>query len=135
MERMYLAAPLNDRFDPGVGVQEGEAEVVIPSAETLPSPSGDVGESVYLKVMHDVAVLAVNAIVEDRMVSTVRFSAQFTRCVGAGDLIAPGLVIAGSGGQYRAECVLADANGLELGRGNGTFEAGTKVLSPEIGYP
>jgi acyl-coenzyme A thioesterase PaaI-like protein len=131
---MYLAAPLNELYDPGVRVQDGEAEIVVPIPETLRLPSGDVAESMYLKMMNDAAVLAVNAIVEDRLVATVRFSVQLTRRVASGDLIARGLVISGSGGQYRAECVLADASGLEIGRGDGTFEAGTTVLSPEIGY-
>lgn len=134
LERMYLAAPLNELYDPGVRVQDGEAEIVVPIPETLRLPSGDVAESMYLKMMNDAAVLAVNAIVEDRLVATVRFSVQLTRRVASGDLIARGLVISGSGGQYRAECVLADASGLEIGRGDGTFEAGTTVLSPEIGY-
>jgi len=30
--------------------------------------------------------------------------------------------------------VLTDASGLEIGRGDGTFEPGTTALSPEIGY-
>ncbi|MDH4043348.1 MAG: thioesterase [Gemmatimonadota bacterium] len=131
---MYLAAPLNEMYDPGVRVQDGEAEIVVPIPEALRLPSGDVAESVYFKVMNDAAVLAVNALVEDRLVATVRFGVQLTRRAASGELIARGLVIAGSGGQYRAECVLADANGLEIGRGDGTFEAGTTVLSAEIGY-
>ena len=134
LERMYLAAPFNDRYDPGVRVQDGEAEIVVPIPKTLRLPSGDVAEFVYLKVMNDAAVLAVNAIVDDRLVATVRFSVQLTHHHPSGDLIARGLVVAGSGGQYQAECVLADASGLEIGRGEGTFEPGATALSPEIGY-
>jgi acyl-coenzyme A thioesterase PaaI-like protein len=134
LERMYLAAPFNDRYDPGVRVQDGEAEIVVPIPQTLRLPSGDVAESVYLKVLNDAAVLAVNAIVDDRLVVTVRFAVQLTRHHPSGDLIARGLVVAGSGGQYQAECVLADASGLEIGRGEGTFEPGATPLSAEIGY-
>jgi acyl-coenzyme A thioesterase PaaI-like protein len=134
LERMYLAAPLNDHYDPGVRVRDGEAEIVVPTPKTLRLPSGDVAESVYLKLMNDAAALAVNAIVEDRLVATVRFNIQLTRHSASGNLIARGLVVAGSGGQYQAECVLADASGREIGRGDGTFEAGRTVLSPEIGY-
>jgi acyl-coenzyme A thioesterase PaaI-like protein len=134
LERMYLAAPFNDLYDLGVRVQDGEAEIVVPISEALCLPSGDVAESLYLKLMNDAAVLAVNAIIEDRFVATVRFNVQLTRRQASGDLIARALVVAGSGGQYQAECVLADASGLEIGRGEGTFEAGTTVLSPAIGY-
>jgi acyl-coenzyme A thioesterase PaaI-like protein len=134
LERMYLAAPFNDRYDPGVSVQDGGAEVVVPISKVRRLPSGDVPESVYLKLMNDAASLAVNAIVEDRLVATVRFNVHLTRHPATGDLIARGLVVAGSGGQYQAECVLADASGREIGRGDGTFEAGTTPLSPEIGY-
>jgi acyl-coenzyme A thioesterase PaaI-like protein len=134
LERMYLAAPSSDLYDPGVRVQDGEAEIVVPIPKALRLPSGDVAESVYLKVMNDAAVLAVNAIVEDRLVVTVRFTVQLTRHRASDTLIARALVVAGSGGQYEAECVLADASGVEIGRGDGTFEPGPTSLSPEIGY-
>jgi acyl-coenzyme A thioesterase PaaI-like protein len=134
LERMYLAAPFNDLPDLGVRVRDGEAEIVVPIPQTLRLPSGDVAQSLYLRMMNDAALLAVNAIVEDRLVVTVRFNVHLMRRGASGDLIARGMVIAGSGGQYRAEGVLTDATGRELGRADGTFEAGTTVLSPEIGY-
>lgn len=134
LERMYLAAPFNDLAGLGVRVRDGEAEIVVPIPETLRLASGDVAESLCLKVMNDAAVLAVNAIVEDRLVVTVRFNVHLLRRGASDALIARGMVIAGSGGQYRAECMLADAGGRELGRADGTFEAGTTALSPEIGY-
>jgi acyl-coenzyme A thioesterase PaaI-like protein len=134
LERMYLAAPINGPYDLGVMVREGEAEIVVPIPGILRLPSGDVAESLCMKVMNDAAVLAVNAIIEDQLVATVRFSVQLTRRPVSGDLIARGLVVATSGGQYQAECVLADASGREIGRGDGMFKAGTTRLSPEIGY-
>jgi acyl-coenzyme A thioesterase PaaI-like protein len=134
LERMYLAAPFNDYYDAGVRIQEGEAEVVIPIQEKFRLPSGTLAEAVYFKAMNDAAALAVNAVVEERLVLTLRFNLQLTRHPASGDIIARGLVVGVSGGRFQAECVLTDADGVEIGRGDGTFKAGTTALAAEIGY-
>jgi acyl-coenzyme A thioesterase PaaI-like protein len=122
LERMYLAAPLNDLYDPGVRVQHGEAEIVVPLSDALRLPSGEVAESVHVKLMHDAARLAVDTVVETHAAVTVAFTVRLTRHRPMGRLIARALVITDADGQYQTECVLADATGLEIGRGEGTFE-------------
>jgi acyl-coenzyme A thioesterase PaaI-like protein len=134
LERMYLGSPFTEPYDPGVRVQSGESELVVPIRNEFRLPSGDLADSVCVRLLHDAATLAVNAVVEDRLVSTVRFTAHLTRHAVSGQLIARGLVVAEAAGRYEAECVLADAEGTELGRGEGTFEPGATRLSPEIGY-
>jgi acyl-coenzyme A thioesterase PaaI-like protein len=134
LEHMYLSVPFNDLYDPGVRVEESEAELVIPIRDELRLPSGDLAESVYMKVMNDAAVLAVNALEEDRLVATLQFAVQLTRHQPSGDLVARGLVVSHSGGQYEAQCVLTDADGMEIGRGEGTFVVSETALSPTIGY-
>lgn len=123
IERTYLASPLNDLYDPGVRVQDGESELLVPIADALRLPSGDLADAVCLKLMNDAAALAVQAATGDRPARTVRFAAHLNRHVASGSLIARGLVVATSGDRYEAECVLTDATGMEIGRGEGTFAA------------
>jgi acyl-coenzyme A thioesterase PaaI-like protein len=134
LERMYLATPLTDLSDPGVRVQPGEAEIVVRLSGVRRLPSGTVADSTMMRLMHDAALLAVNAVVEARAVMTMGFAIRLMGRPPTGQLIARALVVADADGRYQAESVLVDATGLEIGRGEGTFEAGHVPLTPEIGY-
>jgi uncharacterized protein (TIGR00369 family) len=134
LEHLYLAAPCNEYFDPGIRVSEGQAEIVIPIQEKFFHTAGSVHASVCFTAMADSALFAVNSIVEKALVLTVSFNTDLTRPISAGELIAKGRFLGRSDDRYLAESVLTDPEGREIGRGSGAFAESTIPLSPEIGY-
>lgn len=134
LEHLYLAAPCNDYFDPGIRVSEGEAEIVIPIQEKLLRSPGVVHPSVCFTALADSALFAVNSIVEKALVVTLGFNMDLTHPISAGELIARGRFLGKSDDRYLAESVLTDPEGQEIARGSGTFVESTLPLSPQIGY-
>lgn len=134
LEHMYLTAPCNEYYDPGVRVSEGEAEIVIPVQERFSHAAGAVHDSICYTAMADCAVLAVNSIIEKALVVTVNFNIQLTHPIAAGELIAKSRFLGMSDNHYLAESVLTDTEGKEFGRGTGTFMESSVPLSHDIGY-
>jgi uncharacterized protein (TIGR00369 family) len=134
LERLYLSAPCNEYYDPGVRVSEGEAEIVIPVKERFHGMAGAVHASICFTAMADSAALAVNSIVEEALVVTVDFAITPVFPAVADELIARSRFMGMSGSHYLAESVLTDSEGKEIGRGSGTFMESDTALSSEIGY-
>ena len=134
LESMYLAAPCNEYYEPGIRISDGEAEVVIPVQDKFLDSAGFVHGSVFHRVMNDAALFAANSIVPKEMMLSTGFNIQFTSTTAEGELIARGRVIGSSDDHCLAEAVVLDSGGEELGRGTGTFVKSEIPLSPEMGY-
>lgn len=134
LERMYLAAPGNDSYKPGISISEGEADVVIPIQDEFLHDAGSVHAAVCFKAMDDAARLAVGSKVRDVVMSTAVFHISLTRPITSGELIARGRLVSVSDDDFLAETVLQDSNGVEIGKGNGKYVKSSVPLSAEIGY-
>jgi uncharacterized protein (TIGR00369 family) len=134
LESMYLAAPCNEYYDPGIRISEGEAEVVIQVQEKFLDAAGSVHGSVFHRAMNDAALFAVNSIVPKELMSSTDFHIQLTGAVAEGELIARGRVVGMSADHCLAEAVVVDGAGGELGRGTGIFVKTETPLSSEMGY-
>lgn len=133
LEKMYLSAPCNDHYEPGVRVSEGAVDILIPIKKEFLDAAGAAQSSVYYKAMVDAAALAVNSTIDSAHVKTVAFTTYLTETAEKGILIARGRYVGLSGDHYLAESLLTDAEGVEIARGNGTFVAGDTPLSHETG--
>jgi uncharacterized protein (TIGR00369 family) len=131
---MYLAAPCNEHYEPGIRISDGEAEVVIPVKEDLLDAAGSVHGSVLHRAMSDAALFAVNSRVPKELVLSTDFNIQLTGSIGEGELIARGRLIGSSDEHCLAEAVVLDGEGEELGRGTGIFVKTEIPLSSEMGY-
>ncbi len=134
LESMYLAAPCNEYYEPGIRVEEGEAEVVIPVQERFLDAAGSVHGSVFHRAMNDAALFAVNSVIPKHLVLGTDFNIQLTGSITGGEIIARGRVIGSSEEHCLAEAVVLDSKGEELGRGTGIFVATEIPLSSEMGY-
>jgi uncharacterized protein (TIGR00369 family) len=134
LESMYLAAPCNEYYEPGIKISEGEAEVVIPVQDRFLDAAGFVHGSVFHRAMNDAALFAANSIVPKELVLSTGFNIQFSSTMAEGELIARGRVIGSSEDHCLAEAVVLDSKGEELGRGTGTFVKTEIPLSSEMGY-
>jgi acyl-coenzyme A thioesterase PaaI-like protein len=131
LERLYLAGPDNEGYEPGVRISGGEAEVVIRVRDTILHAPDFLPASLCFKVMNDSAALAVNSLVENTRVLTVNFNVRLAQASASGDLIARSLFVGMSGDHYLAESVLIDSEGTEIGRGNGAFAESSRLLGDE----
>lgn len=126
LEHSYLSAPCNEYYDPGVRISRGEAEVLIAVVDKFLDGTGSVHESLCFTALNDAARLAVGSMVENAIVVTTSFNTFLFQPVVKGELIARARFLGISGDRYLAEAVLRDADGNELGRGNGAFVIGDR---------
>ena len=131
---MYLAAPCNRYYEPGIRISEGEAEVVIPVQEKFLDAAGSVHGSVLHRAMNDAALFAVSSIVARELMSSTDFHIQLTGAIAEGELVARGRVIGVAEDHCLAEAVVLDGGGGEIGRGTGIFVKTETPLSREMGY-
>jgi uncharacterized protein (TIGR00369 family) len=134
LESMYLSAPCNEYYEPGIRVSDGEAEVVIPLQEKLLDAAGSVHGSVLHRAMSDAALFAASSVVPKELVASTSFDIQVSRTIAEGQLIARGRLIDCSEEHCLAEAVVVDSEGMELGRGTGTFVKTEIPLSADLGY-
>ena len=90
--------------------------------------------SVYFKMLDDAAFFATNSLEREFFVLTTSFTTYLTRPVSTGKLRSVGRVVNRNKSQFIAEAVVYDAEGNEVGRGNGIFVRSRVRLKSAHGY-
>ena len=134
LERIYLAAPINDFFHPTIEVAEGQARITAPVQEAFFHIAGAAHGSVYFKMLDDAAYFAVASQERECFVVTTSFTTYLTRPISSGELHCEGRVVNSNRSQWIAEAVLRDGKGREIGRGNGVFVRSKKRLAELPSY-
>lgn len=133
LERMYLAAPVNELYLPSIAISEGRATVEFEVRDKFFHAAHALHGSVYFKALDDSAFFAAASMVPDRFVVTVSFTIYLTRPVTTGRLRAEGQVATQTANLLVAESVLYNGD-REVARGSGTFVPSKIELTPELGY-
>jgi len=133
LEKMYLAAPINEIFKPRIKVSNGSAEIEIEVNGALFHSAGAVHGSVYFKMLDDAAFLAANSIVPDYFLLTTTFTTYLTKPISSGRMKSIGKVVNKTKSQIIAESIVYDDQ-EKIGRGNGTFVRGKMLLMDALGY-
>jgi len=134
LEHMYLAAPVNQLYNPTIDIQKGEATIVIPVSPDHFHSAGALHGSVYFKVLDDATFFAANSLVPDVFVLTASFNLYITRPVSQGQLLAKATVVNQTRRTLLVEGVAYDSSDHEVARGSGSFMLSTMPLTPEISY-
>lgn len=134
LEHMYLHTPINSFYKPTILVSAGSTEICIPIRSDFFHAAFAVHGSVYFKAMDDAAFFACNSLITGFFVLTVTFNIYFLRPVSHGEIRAFGRVIHHSNRLLVADSILTDSDGLEIGRGSGSFMPSKIPLTPEMGY-
>ena len=129
LEAMYLDAPINKFYLPGINVSEGKAEISIQVKEEFFHAADAVHGSVYFKMLDDAAFFATNSIVEDVFVLTASFEIKLLRPVSSGQLIAKGELLKNFGNKFEARAKMFDDEGTLIAAGSGIFVKSKKLLS------
>jgi uncharacterized protein (TIGR00369 family) len=134
LERMYLAAPINEFFKPSIQIGRGTAEIKVHVDSRFFHAAQAAHGAVYFKSLDDAAFFAVSSLVEDRFVLTSSFNLYMLAPVAAGVVRAVGKVVSGGGSSFLAESVLYNDQEEEIARGSGMFVRSKVRLDPEMGY-
>lgn len=134
LENMYLAAPINQIYQPKITISEAQAEIIIDINEKYFHAAGAVHGSVYFKMLDDAAFFAANSLEPDVFVLTTSFTTYLTRPVSEGQLRSVGKVVSQNKSQFIAESVVYDSQEREIGRGNGIFVKSRMPLVDAMGY-
>ncbi len=134
LERMYLAAPVNEFYRPTIEVGEGRATVEVEVGPRFFHAAGAVHGSVYFKMLDDAAFFAANSLERESFVLTTSFTTYLTRPVSSGSIRSEGRVVDRTRSQFLAEAVAYDGEGREIGRGSGVFVRSAVPLAQRPGY-
>jgi uncharacterized protein (TIGR00369 family) len=124
----------NEIYNPKIQVDNGTAEIEIEVNEKYFHSAGAVHGSVYFKMLDDAAFFAVSSLEKKVFVLTTSFTTYITKPVSKGIMRAQGKVVNQNKTQFIAEAVVFDAEGNELGRGNGIFVKSKIPLGTAIEY-
>ena len=117
LERMYLAAPINEFFRPSISINHGMAEVKVKVDRRFFHAANAMHGSVYFKSLDDAAFFAVSSLVEDCFVLTSNFNLYLHAPVSAGMIRSVGKVVRGGGSSFLAESVMYNDQSEEIARG------------------
>lgn len=134
LEQMYLSAPTNEYYRPGIQIKKGEAEIRMAVRPEFFHAAHAVHGSVYFKMLDDAAFFAVNSLVEDVFVLTAEFNLYLLRPIQQGEMVSRGRVIHRSRRLFIAESELLDSRERILARGSGTFLRSEIPLNADVGY-
>jgi acyl-coenzyme A thioesterase PaaI-like protein len=134
LERMYLAAPINEFFKPAIQIGRGTAEIKVNVDSRFFHGARAAHGAVYFKSLDDAAFFAVSSLVEDRFVLTSNFNLYMLAPVTAGVIRSVGKVVSGGGSSFLAESVLYNDQNVEIARGSGMFVKSKMTLDSEMGY-
>lgn len=134
LEKMYLAAPINEFYRPRIEVADSRATIEIEVTEKLFHAAGAVHGSVYFKLLDDAAFFAANSLEREVFVLTTSFTTYLTRPVSSGTMRSVGNVVHRNKSQLIAEAVVYDSADREVGRGSGIFVRGKLPLREVQGY-
>jgi uncharacterized protein (TIGR00369 family) len=134
LERMYLAAPINEIYHPRIEVFDERAEIEIQVSRTLYHAAEAVHGSVYFKMLDDAAFFAANSIETEYFLLTASFTTYLIRPVASGRMKSIGRVVSKTRTQIIAEAVVSDGQGKDLGRGSGVFVRSKIPLVSAVGY-
>ena len=92
LERIYLAAPINQFFQPSLSIESGRATIHMTVRSDFHHTAGAMHGSVYFKALDDAAYFASHTIEREHFLLTVDFRIDFTRPFRNGRIIARGVV-------------------------------------------
>ena len=133
LENMYLAAPVNEYYQPKIKVSDSESEISIILQNSMHHSAGAVHGSVYFKLMDDSAFFAANSLEKEFFVLTSSFTTYLLKPVIDGELKAIGKVVSKTRSQWIVESVVYNSD-LEVARGSGVFVRGKYLLNQAKGY-
>jgi uncharacterized protein (TIGR00369 family) len=134
LERMYLAAPINEFFKPSIVISRGMAEIKVEVDRRFFHAANAVHGAVYFKSLDDAAFFAVSSLVEDYFVLTSNFNLYLHAPVATGMIRSVGKVVRGGGSSFLAEAILYNDQNEEIARGSGMFVKSKIKFDPEMGY-
>ncbi len=134
LEKMYLAAPINEFYCPLIKITDSEATIEIEVTEKLFHSADAVHGSVYFKMLDDAAFFAANSLEREYFVLTTSFTTYLTRPITSGRIRSVGRVVNRNKSQFIVESVAYNSENKEIGRGNGIFVCGKLPLKKARGY-
>ena len=133
LERMYLAAPVNELYLPTITISDGRATVEFEVRDRFFHAANALHGSVYFKALDDSAFFAAASMVPNRFVLTTSFTIYLTQPVTGGRLRAEGQLATHTTNLLVAESVLYNGD-REVARGSGTFVPSKIELTTALGY-
>ena len=134
LERMYAAAPINQRDSPELTVEDGRAQLSMQVKPHHHHAAGAMHGSIYFKMLDDACFFAANSRVTETFVLTAHFEVNLLRPVSCGEIRACAWVTKEGGRTVRAQGEVRDDSGEVIAKGGGVFVVSEIGLGPACHY-
>jgi uncharacterized protein (TIGR00369 family) len=131
LENMYLAAPINELYQPAIKIVEGKCEIEMNVNPQFFHAANAIHGSVYFKMLDDAAFFAANSVINDVFVLTAIFETKFLRPITNGKLIVKGELLKNLGNKLEARAKLFNEKAELIATGSGFFVK-SKIQLSEI---
>jgi len=133
LERMYLAAPINQIFIPTILIQHQIATISMQIKQDYFHGGGAAHGCIYFKLLDDAAYFAAISTEFEVLLLTKTFTLEFLKPVSNGIIKAIGNVIDDTGKEIHAESVLYNSQDEIIGKGSGLFVK-SRISLTSAGY-
>ena len=136
LEKMYLAAPINQTVYSGVkiSITKGKAEIEHAVEDQFFHAAQSLHGSVYFKLLDDAAYFAASSLIEDEFLFTSSFQIHLLRPVTSGNLRSEGWVEKSGRSIIIAQSILFDERNRKVALGHGQLIKSGKLLAETPGY-
>jgi len=134
LEKMYLAAPINDFYQSTISVAESECEISICLNDKFFHAAGAAHGSVYFHLLDSAAFFAASSLEREFWIVTTTFTSYLTRPASQGNMRAVGRVVNMNKSQFIVEAIAFNNDDKEVARGNGIFVRTKSLLQDMPGY-
>lgn len=131
LENMYLAAPINEMYQPTIKIVEGKCEIEMNVNPQFFHAANALHGSVYFKMLDDAAFFAANSVINDVFVLTAAFEIKLLRPVTEGRLFVKGELLKNLGNKLEARSKLFNEKAELIASGSGFFVK-SKIQLSEI---
>ena len=133
LERMYLAAPINQIFIPTILIQHQIATISMQINPDYFHGGGAAHGCIYFKLLDDAAYFAAISTEFEVLLLTKTFTLDFLKPVSNGIIKAIGNVMDDTGKEIHAESVLYNSQDEIIGKGSGLFVK-SRIPLRDAGY-
>ncbi len=134
LERMHSKSPINNLLNSKIKISQGVAELNFKIQKPMNNALKNIHNAYIFATLESAAFFAANSLIEDVLVFTKSFEIIFSKPVSSGELIAKGIFMEKSMGNYIISAELNDQENKLIAKAKGIFRRSKNLLEDIKNY-
>ena len=134
LERMHSKSPINNQLSSKIKISQGQVELKLKVTKDMKNGLNQIHNAYIFMALESVAFFAANSLIEDVLVFTKSFEIIFSKPASGGELIAKGIFMEKSMGNYIISAELYDPGNKLIAKAKGIFRRSKNLLEDIKNY-